>query len=96
MLLDSILRMLSRSYAGRTESQNKEGSMLSRATENRGQVGRSKCILVNYMCRGECQKKTPILETHPEGWEEATPRTGSKIKTAGGRRMRTIISQNAH
>jgi len=37
--------MLSRSYTGRTESQNKEGSMLSRATEERGQVGRSKCML---------------------------------------------------
>lgn len=39
------MRVLSRSFIERTETQNEEGCMLSRETEERGQAGRSKCIL---------------------------------------------------
>lgn len=80
VLADSILRILSRRCAEKMESNNEEGSMLPGATEHRGQAGRSKCILVKWMSRGGCQRNTSTLETHPEGWEEATPGLARKLK----------------
>lgn len=45
-----------------------------------GKLEGADALLSKWMGRRHCQRNTPILETHPESWEGATPGLAWKLK----------------